>query len=253
MAVRSSNPALNNKVFTVSVPPVATPSSGRRTTMSLDGVVQKSFLLLSILVLTGVVAWNVTPRVDGAVRIPGWTLLALLAGLGLALVTIFRPHLANRTATPYAVCEGVVLGVISAAYESRFDGIVMQAVGLTVGVFGLLLFLYASRIIRVTENLRMGIVAATGAVMVVYLVSFVVRIFGGDVGFIHEGGAIGILFSLAVVTIASLNLVLDFDFIEKGVEGGAPRALEWYAAFGLLVTLVWLYLELLRLLSKLRR
>lgn len=252
MAVRSSNPALNEKVFRVTVPQEVR-ASERRSTMSLDGVVQKSFLLLAVLVLTGAVAWNLTPRVDGAVRFPGWLFIGLLGGLGLAVLTIFRPHLASRTAVPYAVCEGIVLGVISAAYEWRFEGIVVQAVGLTVGVFGLLLFLYATRVIRVTENLRLGIVAATGAVMVVYLVSFVVRLFGGDVGFIHEGGAIGILFSLVVVTIASLNLVLDFDFIEQGVERGAPRNMEWYAAFGLLVTLVWLYLELLRLLSKLRK
>jgi uncharacterized YccA/Bax inhibitor family protein len=178
--------------------------------------------------------------------------LVLIGALGVAVLTIFKPLLARFTAPLYAVLEGAVLGALSAAYEFRFDGIVLQAVGLTVGVFVVMLVAYATRLVKVTERFRMGVVAATGAVFVVYLVTMVMRLFGADVPFVHDTGLIGILFSLAVVAIAALNLVLDFDYIEQGVARQAPKQLEWYAGFGLLVTIVWLYLELLRLLSKLR-
>ncbi len=283
--MRTTNPALNDKVFdrqisesragwaapdavrgrrdrppvddTVSPwtppPPPGAPSAGVDA-MSLGGVVSASAVLLVLVVAAGAFGWSATEvSADGAVAdIPGWFFLALLGGLGIAVLTIFKPKLARFTAPLYALVEGLVLGAISHVYEGRFDGIVLQAVGLTVGVFALLLFLYATRVIKVTENLRMGIVAATGAVALVYLVSIVLRLFGVDVPLIHDAGPVGILFSLVVVVIAALNLVLDFDFIERGAEAGAPKYMEWYAAFGLLVTLVWLYLELLRLLSKLR-
>jgi uncharacterized YccA/Bax inhibitor family protein len=193
----------------------------------------------------------VSPAPEG-VRFPGWILPALLVGLGIAFLTIFKPRLARFTGPVYALVEGLLLGAISHVYNLAYGGIVVQAVGLTLAVFGLMLFLYATRVIKVTDKLRMGIVAATGAVFLVYMVSLVLRLFGADVPFIHDASPIGILISLAVVVIAALNLVLDFDFIEQGAAKGAPKYMEWYGAFGLLVTLVWLYLELLRLMSKLR-
>ncbi len=283
--MRTTNPALNDKVFDRQIeesragwaapgatrgrqdrPPVddsvspwtpAPPPGGPVTgvdAMSLGGVVSASAVLLVLVVAAGAFGWNATTvSPDGAAAdIPGWFWIALLGGLGIAVLTIFKPKLARFTSPIYAVAEGLVLGAISHLYEARFDGIVLQAVGLTVGVFALLLFLYATRVIKVTENLRMGIVAATGAVALVYVVSIMLRLFGVDVPLIHDAGPVGILFSLVVVVIAALNLVLDFDFIERGAEAGAPKHMEWYAAFGLLVTLIWLYLELLRLLSKLR-
>ena len=221
--------------------------------MTVDGVVMKSALLIVLLVASGVVGWQGTEATETGVELPGWLFVAVLGGLGVAVLTIFKPLLARFTAPLYAVLEGLVLGAISAAYEIRFDGIVLQAVGLTIGVFVMMLVAYATRLVKVTERFRLGVVAATGAVFLVYLVTMVMRLFGSDVAFIHSSGPFGILFSLAVVGIAALNLMLDFDLIEKGVAAQAPKRLEWYAGFGLLVTLVWLYLELLRLLSKVRR
>jgi uncharacterized YccA/Bax inhibitor family protein len=224
-----------------------------RHTMTLDGVVLRGLILFPILLATGWFGWQSVKTVDGVVTsLPGWLLPVLLVGFGVAMVTIFKPRLSPYTAPAYAAIEGLVLGAISALYEARYQGIVLQAVMLTGAVFAIMLALYSKRIVKVDDRLRRGIVAATGAVLVVYLVSMVMRLFGADVPFIHEASPLGIVFSLVVVGIASANLLLDFDLIEKGVENGAPKWMEWYAAFGLLVTLVWLYLELLRLLSKLR-
>ncbi len=224
-----------------------------RTRMTLDGVVLRSLILFPILLATGWFGWQSVKTVDGVVTsFPGWLLPVLLVGFGVAMLTIFKPRLSPFTAPAYAAIEGLVLGAISALYEARYEGIVLQAVMLTGAVFAIMLGLYSKRIIKVDDRLRRGIVAATGAVMVVYVISFVMRLFGAQIPFIHDASPIGILFSLVVVGIASANLLLDFDLIEKGVANGAPKWMEWYAAFGLLVTLVWLYLELLRLLSKLR-
>jgi len=225
----------------------------RSDAMTLNGVVTASGVLLAILLVAGWFGWQSVEQSELDVQLPSWLFIALIGALGVAILTIFKPKLARFTSPLYAALEGLVLGAISALYEAQFDGIVLQAVGLTVGVFITLLFLYATRVIKVTEKLRMGIVAATGAVMLVYVASMVLRLFSVDVPFIHDAGPIGILFSLAVVVIAAMNLVLDFDFIERGAAIGAPKYMEWYAAFGLLVTVVWLYLELLRLLSKLRQ
>lgn len=269
--MRTSNPALNEKVFTREIEAARTAGAGGRMarppvddrvspwtppasadTMTISGTVSAAGVLLMVLLAAGWVGWaQVDPTPEG-VRFPGWILPAVLVGLGIAILTVFKPKLARFTGPVYALVEGFLLGAISHVYDLAYDGIVVQAVGLTLAVFGLLLFLYATRVIKVTDKLRVGIVVATGAVMVVYLVSLAVRLFGGNVPFIHDAGPVGILFSLAVVAIAALNLVLDFDFIEKGAANGAPRYMEWYGAFGLLVTLVWLYLELLRLLGKLR-
>jgi len=167
-------------------------------------------------------------------------------------VTVFKPKASPYTAPLYAVLEGLLLGGVSALYNARFAGLPLQAVTLTFGVFAALLLVYRTGIVRVTQNFRLGVFAATGGIAIMYLLSFVLRLFGVQMAFLHDSSPLSIGISLVVVVVAALNLVLDFDFIERGVERGAPRFMEWYAAFGLLVTLVWLYLEILRLLGKLQ-
>jgi uncharacterized YccA/Bax inhibitor family protein len=230
--------------------------------MRVGGVASASAVLLAILLVTGWVGWQAVEITTGRnlagetvvleTRIPPWLFISWIAGFGLAILTVFKPKLARITGPLYAAAQGLLVGGISHIYEVRFDGIVLQAVGLTVGVFMVMLTLFATGRIRVTEKLRMGIVAGTAAIFLVYMVSMVLRLFGADVPFIHDAGPIGIGFSLLVVGLASMNLLLDFDLIQRGVEMRAPRVMEWYAAFSLFVTLVWLYLELLRLLGKLR-
>jgi len=256
-----ANPALNDKTFaperlrTLNAPAASTTDAGAPPwldRMTLDGVVLRALILFPIVLATGWLGWQSVDRTELGGEVPGWLLPVLLVAFVVSLVTIFRPRVSPYTAPVYAAAEGLVLGAVSALYEIRYEGIVLQAVMLTGAVFAIMLALYSKRIVKVDDRFRRGVIAATLAVMVVYLVSMVLRLFGGEVPFIHEAGAIGILFSLVVVGIASANLLLDFDLIERGVAAGAPKWMEWYAAFGLLVTLVWLYLELLRLLSKLR-
>lgn len=273
--MRTSNPALNDKVFeqargasaaesapgwaagrsledTYDAPAYRGPVVGEDT-MTLNGVVWASAALLVLVLAAGVFGWNSVDHSADAVRMPGWLLGVLLGGLATAVLTIFKPKLARFTAPVYALLEGALLGAISALYDTAYDGIVVQAVALTAGVFAVMLFLFATRVITVTDKLRMGIVAATGAVMLLYLANLVLSLFGANIPFLHSTGAVGIGVSLLIVGVAAFNLLLDFDFVERGVEAGAPRYMEWYAAFGLLVTLIWLYLELLRLLAKLQR
>jgi uncharacterized YccA/Bax inhibitor family protein len=257
---RKVDPGFADRVFGGAAPGITEPADETteawRDRMTLDGVVLRGLVLAPIVVATGWVGWRavqVTETEFGVTTsVPGWILPALLVGLVVAMVTIFRPKTSPITAPLYAAVEGLVLGAISHLYEASYDGIVLQAILLSGGVFAVMLGLYSKRIVKVDDRLRRGIIAATGAVLIVYVVSMVLRIFGAEIPMIHEAGPVGILFSLVVVGIASANLLLDFDLIEKGVANGAPKWMEWYAAFGLLVTLVWLYLELLRLLSKLR-
>lgn len=179
----------------------------------------------------------------------------LIGGIGgfiMALVTIFKKEHSPVTAPIYALLEGLFLGGVSAYFEAQLAGIVFQAVLLTMGTLLSLLFIYKSGLINVTENFKLGVAAATGGIALVYLISFGMSLFGSTMPYIHESGLIGIGFSLFVVVIAALNLVMDFDFIEQGAEQKAPKYMEWYAAFGLMVTLIWLYIEFLRLLAKLR-
>jgi uncharacterized YccA/Bax inhibitor family protein len=170
----------------------------------------------------------------------------------VGLITVFKKEWSPVTAPLYCVLEGLFLGIISAIFEQMFPGIVLQAVLLTFGTLATLLLAYQSGLIKATENFKLGVTAATGGIMMIYLINFAMSFFGSGIPYIHESGTFGILFSLFVVVIAALNLVLDFDFIENGVEQKAPKYMEWYAAFGLLVTLIWLYLEILRLLAKMR-
>jgi uncharacterized YccA/Bax inhibitor family protein len=223
-------------------------------TMTVNGTVTATGVLLVLLVGAGVFGWN-SVEVDplGQVQLPGWMFLAWIATIGVGILTAFKPDLARFTAPLYALITGTWVGAISALYNFQYDGIVLQAVGATIGVLAMMLFLYATRIIEVTDKLRMGIVMATGGIMLVYLFTIVLSIFGIDMPFIHDAGPVGILISLVIVGVAAMNLLLDFDFTERAVAAGAPKKVEWYAAFGLTVTLVWLYLEILRLLSKLNR
>ena len=233
---RSGNPALSDTTFN-GLPRVA--GEG----MTVQGTVNKTGFGLLAVLAGGAVTWNME---NPAILM----ILGLIGGLVLGLTTSFKKEWAPFTTLPYALLEGLMLGGISRMYEVRTQGIVVLAVGLTLGVLCALLLAYTSRLIHVTENFRLVVVAATGGIALFYLVSIGLSFFHIRIPYIHESGPIGIIFSLVVVGIASMNLVLDFDFIERGAAVGAPKYMEWYGAFGLLVTLVWLYLELLRLLSK---
>lgn len=250
--MRTANPALNDSVFTQSRQLVGVGDER----MTIGGTVNRCFILLALLVASAAWCWDLaTPAPLAEAPSVGAPLLIMIGAIGgfiVALITIFKKTWAPVTAPIYALLEGLVLGGISAAMEARYPGIVIQAVLGTFGTLGALLFAYRSGLIKATENFKLGVVAATGGIFFVYLISFVLGFFGVQVPMIHDSGPIGILFSVAVVIIAALNLVLDFDFIENGERSGAPKFMEWYAAFGLMVTLIWLYLEILRLLSKVR-
>ena len=224
-------------------------SDARPTTMTVAGTAVKAMVLLAIAFGCAAVAWTQmgNQSISGGLLIGG-----LIGGAVLAIATCFKPTWAPVTAPLYSACEGFLLGAISNMLNARYPGIAAQAIGMTFGVTFLMLFLYTSRTIRVTPKLTKGIIAATGAIMLVYLVSFVLRMFGIGVPYIHGAGWIGIGFSVFVVGLAAFNLLLDFDFIEAQSNRGAPKSMEWYGAFGLMVTLVWLYLEVLRLLAKLQ-
>ena len=239
--MRSGNPALRGEIFT------KTHVQDPARAMTIQGTTNKTLILLALAVFSANWTWaNITTTLP--LVIP-----AAIIGFIVAMVTIFKKEWAGITAPAYALIEGVVLGGVSAMFEKQYPGIVIQAISLTFGTLFCLLVAYKSRMIKVTDNFRLGIVAATGGIMVIYVISMVMGFFGARIPFIHESGPLGIGFSLFVVVIAALNLVLDFDFIEKGAEYGAPKYMEWYGAFGLIVTLVWLYLEILRLLAKTRQ
>lgn len=237
--MRTGNPALNDKVFRKAGTVVATGEA-----MTLDGTVNKT--IISILITMGVAwfTWS-TPSLY-VMSMP-----AVIIGFILALVISFKNSLAPMLTVPYAAVEGVFLGAISSYFETAYPGIVFQAVSLTFGTLFALLMLYKSKMIPVTQNFRLGILAATGGIAVVYLLSFIFSLFGMPFSFLHSSSPLSIGISVVVVIIAALNLVLDFDFIENAAESGnMPKHMEWYGAFGLLVTLIWLYVEILRLLAK---
>lgn len=239
--MRSGNPALTSETFK----PLARHGEQR---MTISGTVNKTFLLLALVTLGAGISWN---QAGAATTMP-LLLLGTIGGLVMALATVFRPTWARITAPLYAVLQGLALGGITVLTEARTPGVALPAVGLTFATLFALLTAYRSGLIRATENFKLGVVAATGGVAVFYLVTFGLSLFGIHLPMVHEGGLVGIGISLVVVVIAALNLVLDFDFIEHGAREGAPEHMEWYGAFGLMVTLIWLYLEMLRLLSKLQ-
>ncbi len=250
--MRSGNPALKESTFLDLGSGTVVSRAG--DVMTLNGTINKTALLLVLVVLTAAFAWTqaITPTGELAPAASIYLWGGAIGGFVLAMVTIFKKEWAPVSAPLYALVEGFFLGAISAIYNAQFSGIVVQAVLLTFGTLFALLFAYRSGLIKVTEKFRLGVVAATGGILLVYLATIVLGFFGVNIPMIHGNGMIGIGFSLFVVVIASLNLVLDFDFIETGVEKGAPKYMEWYGAFGLMVTLVWLYIEFLRLLSKLQ-
>ena len=253
----SSNPALNERTFArervVAVDPSLLGTAPTRTaTMTIDGVVQKTALLLVLTVAAGAVGWSTVTRSAETVNIPAWLPVAAIAAFAVAILAIFRPRTARITGPAYAMLEGLVVGAISAAYEAEFNGIVLQAVLLTVGIAAALLVAFATGRIQVTEKFRTVVYTATFAVLLVYLVDLVAHLLGSRIPFIHSGGPMGILFSGAVCVVAALNLLLDFDFIRRGIAAGTAKSMEWYAGFAVVLHLVWLYLELLRLLARLR-
>ena len=238
--IRSGNPALSKKTFENFI---ASPNE----VMTLDGTVNKTAISMCILLLAAYYTYSNA--------IMDYVIIGFVGGFIVALVTIFKKEWSPITVPIYAVLEGLALGGISKMYADAFEpGIVPQAIMLTLGILFALLFAYKSKIIQATENFKLGVFAATAGIGVVYIVSFFMSMFGGDglpVMNPTNSSMLSIGFSLFVVVIASLNLVMDFDFIEEGAANGAPKYMEWYGAFGLLVTLIWLYLEILRLLAKL--
>lgn len=237
LSLRSGNPVLSKKTFNNSI--------SRDNKMTIEGTVNKTAISLFLLIGAGYLTFNTVN-------------LVLLIGCGiggfiLAIITFFKKEWSPITVPIYAVLEGGMLGGISYTYNSLYDGIVTNAILLTLGILVSLLIAYRSGYIKPTENFKLGIFAATGGIAIVYLINFFMGFSGSSLGLmsVNNASPISIGFSIVVVIIAALNLVLDFDFIEEGAEKGAPKYMEWYGAFGLLVTLIWLYLEILRLLAKL--
>jgi uncharacterized YccA/Bax inhibitor family protein len=238
---RSGNPTLNEKTFERTGRYLG--SSG----MTIEGTVNKSFIVLALLLGGAFVTWS---RYFDGQDVSGYAIGGAVIGFVLALVVSFKPKTAPYLVPVYAVLEGVFLGALSATYEDLYHGITLQAALLTMGVFIALLLAYKTRIVKATENFKLGVFAATAGIALVYLISFILGLFGVTVPYLHDNSWIGIGISLVIVAVAALNLVLDFDFIEEGARRGAPKYMEWYGAFGLMVTLVWLYVEMLRLLAK---
>ncbi len=257
--MRSGNPTLNESTFqdlgafSETGMNWVDGAAARSTTMTIQGTAQKTFILLLIAFATAGFTWMKVMN-GGAVNFAAaapWVLGGSIVGVICSLVICFKPTTAPTMAPVYAAAEGLFLGGLSATFENRYPGIVVLATGCTFGTLAALLLAYQSGLIKATENFKLGVFAATGGLALMYLISFVGSFFGFGIPFIHSSGPIGIGFSVFVVVIAALNLVLDFDFIEDAAKRGAPKHLEWYGAFALMVTLVWLYIEILRLLSKL--
>ncbi len=241
--MRGSNPALNSNTFTSLA---GTATAG----MTVQGTINKTGILVLLTMASATWTWNLAGD-DMAAAAP-LILLGLIGGLAGALTTIFVKRWAPITAPLYALCEGLLLGGISRMYNVASHGIAVQAVALTFATLAVMLLAYSTGIIRVTERFRTVVIAATGAIALFYLVAMGLSFFNVHVPLLQSGGTFGILFSLAVVAVAAANLALDFSFIQAGAAAGAPRFMEWYGAFGVMVTLIWLYLEILRLLTKLR-
>lgn len=249
---RSSNPVLANKVFNSQ-----TYAGTFTDAMTLNGTINKSITLLLLVVVGAMYTWKMffgALNVEmGMELVTKWMFIGGIGGFIFSLITIFKKSWAYITAPIYAILEGLFLGAISAFFEASYPGLVMQAVALTFGTLFVMLIGYKTGIIKVTQKFRAGVVAATGAVALVYFISFIFSLFGAGNLIINSNGILGIGISLVIVVIAALNLVLDFEFISKGSQSGLPKYMEWYAAFGLMLTLVWLYIEMLRLLSKFAR
>jgi uncharacterized YccA/Bax inhibitor family protein len=243
--LRSSNPVLKEKAFAGAIP------TGE--TMTVQGTVNKTGLLLLFVVAAAAWTWGLSHSETPEAAFP-WMIGGLIGGFVVALVTIFKREWSPVTAPIYALLEGLLLGGISAIFEKSYPGIAVEAISLTFGVMFVMLLAYKFRIVQATRGFKLGVIAATGGIAIVYLINMVMGVFfHSQMSFLNAATPLGIGISLFVVIIASLNLILDFDMIETGARMGAPKYMEWYGAFGLMVTLIWLYMEMLRLLSKLRR
>ncbi len=246
---KSSNPALGKKVFEKSL------SGNYSQVMTAQGAANKTLLLTLLVILGATYTWKLffaESSIElGAERVSTWMLASGISGFVLSLIIIFVKKLAAILAPIYAILEGLFLGALSAFFEAQYPGIVIQAVGLTFTTLLTMLFLYKTKIIKVTQKFKMGVFAATGGIALMYLGSWIAGMFGANLGFLYGNGALSIGISIFVVIIAALNLVLDFNFIETGAQMKAPKYMEWYSAFGLMVTLIWLYIEFLKLLVKL--
>tara|TARA_R110002050_G_scaffold149463_1_gene276101 strand:+ start:152103 stop:152834 length:732 start_codon:yes stop_codon:yes gene_type:complete len=242
MLKKSSNPVLNEKSFQK-----AAASLSDTNVMTVKGTIQKTMVMTILVFISAMWSWSNPSNM--------WMLVGGIGGLITGLITVFKPNAAPISAPIYAVLEGLFLGGISLLISSQYGmgGIVIQAITLTIGVLFLMLFLYASGIIKVTDKLRMGIAAATGAVFLMYMINWVMSFFGAAFFTLADTSLMAIGINLVVVGIAAFNLLLDFDFIDRAAASRAPKAMEWYGAFGLMVTLIWLYIELLKLLSRLNR
>jgi uncharacterized YccA/Bax inhibitor family protein len=243
-------------------------------TMTVGGTLTATGVLLALIMAAGAFGWSqvtqTTEYVETATNqlvsgpgpgieaqnttsMPGWLFIAMFVGLGLGLVSAFKPKLARFLAPLYALAYGTVLGAISAVYNNSWDGIVVQAVLCTIGVVLAMFFLYATRIIKVTPKYVAMVLAATFGILAMFVVGWIASIFGADIRFWDDPSPLGIGISLVIVVVAALNLAIDFDFIEKASTAGVPRYMEWYGAFGVTVTIVWIYVSILRLLSLLRQ
>ena len=238
LSMRSGNPALTSKIFTSEI-------QDGSDAMTIGGTVNKTAMSLLLLMATASYTWQ-NPSI-------GLMMFGIFGGLILAIITIYKKTWAPYTVSAYALLEGLALGGISRIFDDQYPGIASQAIFLTFGILAALLLAYKTGLIKPTENFKLGVCAATGGIAIMYLISWIMSMFGSGLSILNPNNTsmLSIGISLFVVVIASLNLVLDFDFIEEGAEKGAPKYMEWYGAFGLMITLIWLYLEILRLLAKL--
>jgi len=243
-AMKSSNPAMSERIFAKHTANVA--DSG---TMTVNGTITKIGIMMLLVIAAASYTWAMVTGENPA-GAQTYLIIGAVGGLITAIITVFNPRLAGITAPIYAILEGLFLGGISAFINQKYPGIPFQAVLLTVGTLFTMLFLYRSGRIRATPKFRRGVMMATGAVFFAYLASWILGMFGMSVGFMHSAGPLGIVINLVIIVVAALNLIMDFDFIERGAEMSAPKYMEWYGAFGLMVTLIWLYIEFLRLLSR---
>lgn len=244
----SSNPVFGRNIFQTTAKDLNVSN-----TMTVKGTMGKAMLMLILVVIGASYTWKMFYALQTSNAAMGWMIGGAIGAFITALIISFSPKTAGWLSPIYAILEGLFLGAISAYFESIYQGIVVNAVGLTLAVAFLLFFIYRTGIIKVTNKLRVGIFAATGGIALFYLITWIISMFGGNVSFMMNSSLLSIGISIFIVIIAALNLLLDFDFIQQGEQAGAPKYMEWYGAFGLMVTLVWLYLEILKLLAKLSR
>jgi len=234
-------------------PPPLSPIAADGEPMTIGGTAAKTGFLLLLVLGAGAWGWTLVSPETGDTAMPTWVLPLMIGALVVAIVTAFKPQIAIVTGPLYSLSMGAMVGVISHIYDYGYDGIVVQAILATACVFVVMLVLFVTRTIRVTNRMRGIVIGATAGIALFYLLSIVLSLFGTTVPLVWDSGFFGIAFSVVVVGIAAFNLMLDFDMIERGVQARAPKSLEWYGAFGLMVTIVWMYIEMLRLLGKSRR